>query len=67
MIWWYSCGSQQVLSLKAVRVMSVVSVAFAVFVLGTTLKNNIHDIPQGMTTEASTKTCPLLWTVLKED
>jgi len=67
LIWWYSCGSQQILSLKAVRVLSVASVASAVFVLGMTLRNNIHDLTEGMTTEASTKTCPLLWTVLKED
>jgi len=67
MIWWYSCGYQQILSLKAVRVMCVASVAFVVFVLGTALRDNIHDLPEDMTTEASTKTSPLLWTVLKED
>ena len=66
-IWWYSCGSQRILSLKAVKVMCVVSVAFVVFVLCTTVRNNIHDFPEGMTTEASTKTCPLLWALLKED
>ena len=66
-IWWYNCGSQQMLSLKAVQVMCVVSVAFVAFVLGTNVRNNIHDFPGGMTTEASTKTCPLLWAVLKED
>ena len=67
MILWYSCGSQKILSLKAVRAMCVVSVAFVVVVLGTTLRNNIQDLPEDMTTEASTKTCPLVWTVLKED
>ena len=65
-IWWYSCGSQQIISLKAVKVMCVVSVVFVAFVLVTTV-GNIHDFPEGMSTEASTKTCPLLWAVLKED
>ena len=67
MIWWYSCESQEILSQMAVRMMCVASVVFVVYLLDTALRNNIHDLPEGITTEASTKTCPLLWTVLKED
>jgi len=59
--WWYSCGSQEVLSRMAVRLMCVISVIFPVFLSSSTSRDNIDKASQGITTvEASIKTSSLL-------
>ena len=65
--WWHSCGSQQIHSGMAVRVMAVVYIAFVVFLPFAALRNNIDGLSESITTEASTKTSPLLLRVFKDD
>jgi len=65
--WWYCCGSQEILSRMAVRVTGVVSAVFPVFLSSSTLRNNIDGPSEGITTEASMKTCPLLLRVFKDN
>jgi len=65
--WWYCCGSQEILSRMAVRVMCVVSVVFPVFLSSSTLRNNIDGVSESITTEASTKTSPLLLRLFKDE
>lgn len=59
--WWCSCGSQEILSQKAVKVMAVVYVAFVVFLTSSTLRNNTIGLSEDITTEASMDTCPSLF------
>ena len=59
--WWYSCGSQEILSQKAVKVMAVVCVAFVVFLTSSALRNNTIGLSEDITTEASMDTCPSLF------
>ena len=67
MIWWYSCGFQEIISQIAVRVVCVVCVAFVLFLLCAALRNNIDGVSEGVTTEASMETSPLLLRGLKDD
>ena len=68
MIWWYSCGSEEIISQMAIKVMCAVYVAFVLFLLFAALRNNIDGVrSEGVTTEASMKTSPLLLRVLKDD
>jgi len=59
--WWYSCGSQDILSQTAVRVMAVVYVAFVFFLTSSALRNNTIGLSEDITTEASMDTCPSLF------
>ena len=63
-IWWYRC---EIVSLMAVRAMCVVYVAFVVFLASSTLRNNVNGLSEGITTEGSMETRPLLLRVFKED
>ena len=65
-IWWYSCGSQEIISQMAVKVMYVVFVAFVLFLPSATLRNDTDGMSEDITSEASMET-PLLLTVLKDD
>ena len=64
LIWWYSCEAQEIISQMVVNVMYVVFVAFVFFLLSVALKNNINGVSEGIITEASMETSPLLLTVL---
>ena len=59
--WWYSCGSQEILSQKAVKVMAILCVAFVVFLTSSALRNNTIGLSEDITTEASMDTCPSLF------
>ena len=63
--WWYSCGSQEILSQKVVKVMAVVHLAFVVFLASSAFRDYIDGLSESR--EDSMETCPLLLRAFKGD